>query len=119
MKRIEIKEIGIKSAFKTTIYFSIIPLALMMVIGFIVIIIGILIGNTGAIAMGFPYFITPIFMVGIYGALSMLVSLVYNKLSNKFGGLELVITESDDPRRGTMNEYNGVNRMGGDPSDRT
>lgn len=98
MRKIEIKEIGIKSAFKATVYFLIIPAAIMLVIGFLVTVIGALAGNGTMALIGLPYIFMSIFMIGIYGALSMLTSLVYNKLTQKFGGLELVIQDSQEQR---------------------
>lgn len=93
MKKIEIKEFGIKNAFKITIYIFSIPLVIMAFIGLIITIIGAFIGNSPMLFMGLPYVIMPFFMLGIYGLLSMLTALVYNKLAGKFGGIELVISE--------------------------
>jgi urea transporter len=96
MKKIEIKEIGIKNAFKITVYLTCVPLAIMAFIGVIIAIIGAVNGNGTMLAIGIPYTVMPFVMIGVYGLLSMLVALIYNKLSNKYGGLELVINIKND-----------------------
>lgn len=109
MKKIEIKEIGIKSAFKSTLYIAIVPLGIMAAIGLLMAIIGVAIGQGQLIILGIPYIIMPFFMMGIYGLLSMLTALVYNKFSTKFGGLELVIKEQNELSHDIRNE----NRING------
>lgn len=96
MKKIEIKEVGPKSAFKTTLYIASIPLAILLFIGIIATIIGATTENGTVLEMGVLYIMMPFFMLAIYGLVSMLVALVYNKFTSKFGGLELVITEKND-----------------------
>jgi len=93
MKRIEIVGIGKKSVFKTTIYLMIVPLSILFVIGFIMTIVSIVSTQPDMLIIGIPYMIMPVFMLIIYGLLSMLVALVYNKLASRFGGLELNIKE--------------------------
>ncbi|MHA0858075.1 hypothetical protein [Paenibacillus sp. CMAA1364] len=93
MKRIEIKEIGAISAFKATLYIACIPLAIMSLIGILMTILGIVLGQTELLYIGIPYIIIPVFLLGIYGVFSMLIAVVYNKFTKKFGGLEIVIQE--------------------------
>lgn len=96
MKKVKIKEVGVKSAFKTTIYITSIPLAIMMIVGVFATIIGVASRQEPVTAMMLPFIIMPFFMVLLYGLIGMLVALVYNKLSSKFGGLELNIIENND-----------------------
>lgn len=95
MRKLEIKEIGIKSAFKTTLYTTSLPLACMTVIGILLSLLGVLSGNHTLTFVGLPYIIMPVFLVFLYGALSMLIALVYNKLSGKFGGLEITVVDKE------------------------
>jgi hypothetical protein len=96
MKKIEIKEVGITSAFKATIYLSIIPCALLGLLGLILTIIGLGIGEKALLALGVPYLIMPVFMLLLYGLFSMLGALIYNVFAKKYGGLELKIIEKQD-----------------------
>lgn len=100
MKSYEVIDVNKKSIFKTTIYVMSIPLAIMAAIGIIITIISVLTGNTAMLVFGIPYIVMPVFMLFIYGLLSMLMALVYNKFAKKFGGLELKLVEkssSDNP----------------------
>jgi urea transporter len=96
MKNYEILEVNKKSIFKTTIYITSIPLSIMAIIGIIMCIVAFASGRTTLLFMGIPYIIMPIFMLFIYGLLSMLVALVYNKFAKKYGGLELRIVEKSN-----------------------
>jgi|GEM_PF-3384785 len=107
--KIEIKEIKPVSAFKTILYFSIIPFALIFAIGLLLTVIGAVISGTELLFIGIPYMIMPFFMIGIYGALGMLVSVIYNALSKKFGGLELTVEQKEEkpnPYANPVNYYN-------------
>jgi hypothetical protein len=96
MKNYEILEVNKKSIFKTTIYIMIIPLSIMAFIGIIMSIVAFASGKKELLFVGIPYIIMPIFMLFLYGLLSMLVALVYNKLAKKYGGLELRIIEKSN-----------------------
>lgn len=96
MKKVEVKSLGIKSIFKTTIYMTSVPLAFMFVIGFFVLVIGLAMGQSKVALFGLPYMIMPFFMVFIYGLLGMLTGTIYNIFSKKFGGLELTIEEKNE-----------------------
>lgn len=109
MKKIEIKEIGIKSAFKSTLYITIVPLGIMAAIGLLMTFIGVAIGQGQLLILGIPYIFMSFVMMGLYGLFSMLTALVYNKFSTKFGGLELVIKEQNELNHdiGNENRING------------
>ncbi|MBM6619160.1 hypothetical protein [Bacillus suaedaesalsae] len=96
MKKIEIKQIGVTSMFKTILFIGSVPLALMALIGIIITIVGVASGNTELLFFGVPYIVFPLFMIGIYGLMGMLVAYIYNKFASKFGGLELVIEEKSE-----------------------
>ncbi|WP_432664087.1 hypothetical protein R9X47_26595 [Wukongibacter baidiensis] len=95
MKKLELKKITPKSAFKVTLYFAIIPVALMILVGIIALLIGIGTRNGGVAMFGGAYLIAPIFMFFMYGAFAALFALIYNVASNRFGGLEIVVDEED------------------------
>lgn len=93
MKKQEIKSVGVVSLGKTVIYLMLIPMALILLIGFFVLLIGILIQQTEVALIGGAYLVLPIFMLAIYGGLSMLMGLIYNWLAGKFGGLQITLDE--------------------------
>ncbi|BBH23200.1 hypothetical protein Back11_45450 [Paenibacillus baekrokdamisoli] len=95
MKKVEIVEIGKKSAFKTTMYIMIIPMAFMMLIGLLLFVIGIALGSGTTALIGLPYLIMPVFLIFVYGGLSALAALVYNLFAKKYGGLEYTLKEID------------------------
>jgi len=95
MRKIEVKEVKIVSAFKTTVYVSIIPLGFMLVIGILFTIFAALLGETSLLALGIPYIVLPLILLGFYGVFSMLMALVYNLFSKKFGGLEVTISDKE------------------------
>lgn len=97
MKKLEIKSIGVVSAFKATLYLSIIPMALIFLIGFIMLLIGILVQEYAVLGIGIAYMIMPIFMLFMYGLIAMLGALIYNLLAGKFGGLEITVKEKEEP----------------------
>ncbi|MTI67680.1 MAG: hypothetical protein FH753_13925 [Firmicutes bacterium] len=93
MKRIEIKKLDVKSVFKVLIYFALIPGVIMVLIGCIATFIGFITQESMAIFIGVGYMLMPILLVVFYGAFGSLFALLYNGLSNKFGGLELFIED--------------------------
>lgn len=95
MKKLELKKVTPKSAFKVTLYFAVIPLALMILGGIMAVIFGIASGYNEAIIIGAVYAILPVVMFFLYGAFGALFALIYNVASNRFGGLEIVIDEED------------------------
>ncbi|MCI3920364.1 hypothetical protein MO973_08965 [Paenibacillus sp. TRM 82003] len=101
MNNMEIKRIGAKSAFKATIYFAIIPMAFLLILGLLIAIIGASLGSTNLLIAGIPYIVMPFVLIFIYGLLAMLASFVYNKLAGKYGGLKLQVEleNGDDPAR--------------------
>ncbi|MEX1028861.1 MAG: hypothetical protein WDZ91_02305 [Paenibacillaceae bacterium] len=93
MKKLEIKSVGVVSMGKTTVYIMLIPMAMLLLIGFFALLIGILISQSEVAILGGVYMVIPIFMLAFYGAISMLIGLIYNWLAGKFGGLEITLTE--------------------------
>ncbi|HIW32292.1 MAG TPA: hypothetical protein IAA29_05845 [Candidatus Paenibacillus intestinavium] len=108
MKKIEVTNVTPLSAFKVTIYYSIIPLACMMLVGILFTIIASAIGQRGLLAVGIPYIILPIILIWVYGLFAMLIALVYNGLAKKFGGLVLTVkdVENTQPQMYYTNNYN-------------
>jgi hypothetical protein len=96
LKKIEVNKLGAKNLFKVTIYLTSIPFGIMALIGVIITIIGGAMDHPMMLTIGIPYIIMPLFMIFIYGLLSMLMAVIYNLFSRKFGGLELVISEKED-----------------------
>lgn len=95
MEKIEIKEIGVKSAFKTIIYLMSIPLGIMFIVGILTTIIGTAIGQHG-LALGLPFIIMPFFMIFLYGLLGMLIAIIYNYCAKRYGGLEIKFTQKEN-----------------------
>ncbi|MDQ0206070.1 hypothetical protein [Alkalicoccobacillus murimartini] len=95
MKRVEVKKLAIGSVLKSAIYFYFIPIIL-MIFGLIVVTI-ILIAQDEAPG----YVIIPAFLIGIvfytglYAGIIALVTLCYNWLAGKFGGLIVTIKDVD------------------------
>lgn len=108
MKKMEITNVTPVSAFKTTLYYLIIPFALMMVVGIIITIIGAVIGEGTMLMVGIPYIILPIILIGVYGLFAMLIALLYNGLSRKFGGLVITVKDVEEaqPQMYYNNNYN-------------
>lgn len=96
MKKVEVKEIKAVSAFKTTVYLVSVPMGILLVIGSLIALVSAMLRSGPGILVGILYMIMPLFMLAIYGALSMLVAIIYNFLANRFGGLELIIEEKID-----------------------
>lgn len=95
MKKIEIKELGLKSVFKVTMYVMIVPLFLLFLIGAALTVIGALLKQWELLVVGVVYLAFPVFLLPFYGAINTLIGLIYNTLSKKFGGLEVTIDETD------------------------
>jgi uncharacterized membrane protein len=95
--KVEIKEVGIKSAFKTTLYLMSVPMGLFLLVSIIMIIVGAALQQREVLFIGIAYLIMPVFMLLFYGVISMLIALIYNGLSSKFGGLELTLKEKQGP----------------------
>jgi len=97
MKKIEIKKMGALSTFKTVIYITCLPIGLMALFGLIASVFSAVVGDGSIMAFALPFVIMPFIMLGLYGLISMLVALIYNMFAGKFGGLELVIVEANEP----------------------
>ena len=93
MKKLVVKQIGVRSAFKVTLYVVSVPMALVFILGLIFTVIGASFPATRLLYVGIPYLIMPFFLLFLYGLFSMLISFVYNKFAGKFGGLELQVEE--------------------------
>lgn len=98
LKKFEIKKVGPGSAFKVTLYFAIIPVAIMLLIGIAALIIGSATGQREVMMVGGIYVIMPVVLFFVYGAFGALFALLYNGLSSKFGGLEVFIDEHDNKK---------------------
>ncbi len=97
MKKFEVKKLGVKSLFKATIYFMIIPSALFMLVGLVFLAVGLVSGVTKNIFMGvFFAFIYPLILLGVYGVMNMLMGLIYNAFAVRFGGLEFSAEEVEE-----------------------
>ncbi|PAB58987.1 hypothetical protein [Anaeromicrobium sediminis] len=96
MKHLEIKRVEPKSAFKTTLYFAIIPIIIMLIVGIGASIVGAAIGESGVSFFGIAYIIMSVFMAIIYGVFGALFAVLYNALAGKFGGLEISVKEDKD-----------------------
>ncbi len=96
MKKIEIKKVSPGNLFKVMVYFLVLPMAIMLLVGMVVGLIGIVTGNMGIIFMaaflGLGY---PLLFIVIYGVMALLQTLVYNVLASRFGGLEITVDEED------------------------
>lgn len=96
MKKIEIKKIYPASMFKSSLYMSALPLAIIAFIGLIITIIGAALQNEILLTIGLPYLGFPIVMLFVSGFINMLMAFIYNFFSRKFGGLELEIAEKNE-----------------------
>jgi hypothetical protein len=102
--KIEIKSLGVKSMFKTTLYFASVPLGLMFVIGIFSLIIGVVFGNTELVVSVVPFIVMPFIMIFIYGLAGMLIGVIYNFFAHKFGGLELTVKAEDQIEQLKINQ---------------
>ncbi|MTI47033.1 hypothetical protein [Sporosalibacterium faouarense] len=103
MRKLEVKQLGPGSVFKTVIYLMCIPMALFVLVGFIAMLIGIFTGEKFAAVFGGVYLFMPIVMILIYGGFAALVALIYNLFAQKFGGLEIHV-EDEIPAYSAINE---------------
>jgi hypothetical protein len=106
--KVEIKEVKVTSAFKTTLYVTSIPMALIFVVAIILIIVGSALQQRELLFVGIAYLIMPVFICLFYGVISMLIALVYNLLSGKFGGLELTVQEKRDSADGAIERNQAI-----------
>lgn len=81
--------------FKTTLYFSSVPLGIMFIVGIFSLIIGIVTRNQGVAVAVLPFVVMPFIMIFVYGLFGVLAGGVYNFFSKRFGGLELRIEKED------------------------
>ncbi|MCX8132135.1 MAG: hypothetical protein N3I35_18810 [Clostridia bacterium] len=95
MKKLEIKEFGLISIFKVSIYIMVIPMALFILIGIIMCIAAILLKSGQFLFIGAVYAILPVVAIPFYGAIYMLIGFIYNTFSKRFGGLEITIQERE------------------------
>ncbi|TSB47057.1 SoxR reducing system RseC family protein [Alkalicoccobacillus porphyridii] len=95
MRKVEVKKFGIVSVLKSTLYLYFIPLIIFVLI----FLIATLVGVTQEGAAGFvtiPLFlIAIIFYTAFYAGIISLVTLCYNWLAGKFGGLVLTVEDVD------------------------
>lgn len=96
MKKVEIIKLDIKSVFKVTIYFMIIPMLIFFLIGIISIIFGVSTGNSEISILGILYLIMPIIIILFYGAIAALMGLIYNIFSKKFGGFGYYVRNDEN-----------------------
>lgn len=93
MSKKEVKSLGLKSLYKVTLYFMAIPVILCMLLGAFF----ISTGNLELRILGWVYVVgMPILAVVIYGPISMLMGLIYNKFSKKFGGLIIELEDKEE-----------------------
>ena len=96
MRKIEIRRIGVLSTWKVTTYMMVLPAILCFLMGLAIALIGICSGQTEMIFMGILMaLVYPIMFVVIYGPMAMLMTLIYNLFSGKFGGLKITIKEEE------------------------
>lgn len=95
MRKLEIKELGVKSLFKVSVYIMLIPMALIFLIGIVLTIIAAALGMYELLIAGILYSVLPIAAIPFYGAIYMLMGLIYNAFSKRFGGLEMTVEEKD------------------------
>jgi len=95
MKKIEIKSVNTKSAFKATVFMNLFTMGLMFLVGLILLLVGILLGNVALLGMGIGYLFMPVIGLGLSGLINMVNVLIYSKLAQKYGGLELDVEESN------------------------
>lgn len=106
MKKIEVRSLGVKSLFKTTIYIMIIPAIIMLFFGIIMLVMSLFIDDFEIKFLAYTYLLLPIVVTVIYGLISMLIAVVYNGLSKNFGGL--VISINDKNEKNTIKEMKDI-----------
>ena len=96
MKNIEIKKVAPKSAFKVTLYFAIIPIVIMLIVGIGASIIAAITGQGELAFFGIAYIVMSIVGIVLYGVFGALFAVLYNVLAGKFGGLEISVKEDEN-----------------------
>ncbi|WP_449354621.1 hypothetical protein ACUL41_16955 [Virgibacillus natechei] len=95
MKQIEIKKLTVGSAIKATIYLMFIPIIIMLLVVAFVVLIGIVQeGAAALIALPIMLFGSVLY-IGIYIGIVALITLIYNWLAGKFGGLVITVHDKD------------------------
>ncbi|WYP28400.1 hypothetical protein NSQ54_09975 [Alkalihalobacillus sp. FSL W8-0930] len=96
MKKVEIKKFGIGSVLKSTIYLYFIPIVLIVIVFAFAIIIGAL--QEGAAAfISIPIMLFMLLLyTALYAGVIALMTLIYNWLAGKFGGLVVTIEEREE-----------------------
>ncbi|WP_373894813.1 hypothetical protein [Virgibacillus sp. CBA3643] len=95
MKQIEIKQLTVGSAIKATIYLMFIPIIIMLLVVAFVVLIGIVQeGAAALIALPIMLFGSVLY-IGIYIGIVALITLIYNWLAGKFGGLVITVHDKD------------------------
>ncbi|WP_054711494.1 hypothetical protein [Bacillus sp. JCM 19041] len=96
MKQVEIKRFTIGSVIKSTLYLYFIPIILLLLFGLILTLIAVI--EEGAIG-----FLTLLVFIagaalytGLYIGILALMTLIYNWLAGKFGGLTFTIEEKNE-----------------------
>ncbi|MGB7606412.1 MAG: hypothetical protein WBL93_13155 [Lutisporaceae bacterium] len=96
MKKYEVKKLGPLSVFKTMMYMMIIPIVMLILIGVIMTIVGFITKVFEIALIGMMMAIGyPILFIVFYGVFGTLMTLIYNGLAGKFGGLEITLDELD------------------------
>lgn len=98
MKKIEVRNLGVKSTFKTTIFMMIVPACLILFFGIIMLAVSFFIDDIEIKILAYTYLLLPVVMTVIYGLISMLTALIYNSLAKKFGGLVLSIDDKENEK---------------------
>ena len=107
MKKIELKKFGVGSLFKVTMYMLIIPVALLLIVGLVMILIGIAIQDFELVGIGiFVGIGYPVIFVLMYALFGAIMAWIYNWLAGKFGGLEFTINELDENKQSQVKAEN-------------
>jgi hypothetical protein len=77
-------------------YVMVIPAALFFLISIFMVVIGAVVQQYEILIIGIFYLLFSVVMVPLYGAINLLVSLIYNALAKKFGGLEVTVKETEE-----------------------
>ncbi|MDQ0268586.1 hypothetical protein [Cytobacillus purgationiresistens] len=96
MKTLEIKRFTVGTVIKSTLYLLFIPIIIMIIVGLITTMV--LMIEDGAVAlMGiFIMLLASLFYAGVYLGMIALMTVIYNWLAGKFGGLTIIVQEKDE-----------------------